>query len=229
MTILKFLKLLKWSLRIVAFLSVAVVLQYTLPSRDIVLVTDTYNRMTTIGDNAMFYATPDVGSNDHETRDIRFVEAAYPDGSVIVYRNEDTGWVWPPYFKYDSSNLQAEASQLRSTPKDPTWVAITHYGWRIPFFSIYPNAVAVTAISGPDVKLFPWVNIVVIVMIALAALFLRALWRQFLERTILPVFGQARAQVEAIEAQGDAVAGVARRRWSLFSGWLGTWRGKPRM
>ena len=36
-------------------------------------------------------------------------------GKVIVYRNEATGWVWPPYFKYDSSNLQAEATNLKSS------------------------------------------------------------------------------------------------------------------
>ena len=136
---------LKWSLRLTVLLIVGLFLHYTLPQHDIVRITNTYNRLTTVGsENSWAYASPDGGTAESgTTRDIRFIEAAYPDGSVIVYRNEDTGWVWPPYFKYDSSSLQAAAANYQSTDSAPKWVQITHYGWRIPILSIYPNAVSV--------------------------------------------------------------------------------------
>ena len=113
----------KWTLRIVAALLALGFLHYTLPQHDVVKITGTYNRLTTIGsENAWAYASPDTGTAESgTTRDIRFIEAAYPDGDVMVYRNEDTGWIWPPYFKYDSSNLQAEAGNLKSDAASPKW------------------------------------------------------------------------------------------------------------
>ena len=97
----------KWGFRLTIFAIVAAFLHYTLPQRDIVRLTGTYNRLTEVGANAIFYASPDSGTTTAtvDRRDIRFIEAVLPDGKVMVYRNEDTGWIWPPYFKYDSSNL----------------------------------------------------------------------------------------------------------------------------
>ena len=46
----------------------------------------------------------------------------------MVYRNEDTGWGWPPYFKFDTKNLQTEAADLISSKEEPQWVILTHYG-----------------------------------------------------------------------------------------------------
>lgn len=148
----------KWGILTVLGLLVAGFLHYTLPQRDVVRITNTYNRLTTVGSNWMFYASSNVGTaaQGGENRDIFFIEAVRPNGKPIVYRNEDTGWVWPPYFKYDSSNLQAQAADRRSVQAAPEWVAITHYGWRLPWFSVYPNAIRVRPVEGPDVGLFPW-------------------------------------------------------------------------
>lgn len=166
-------------------LIVAGFLHYTLPQRDIVRINNTYNRVTHIGGNWMFYAASDVGTNAQggESRDIFFIEGVKANNKPIVYRNEDTGWVWPPYFKYDSSNLQAEAADARSNAAAPQWVAVTHYGWRIPWFSIYPNAIGIRAVEGPEVSLFPWpavVTLLTLVVLAglvwrIAALFARRL------------------------------------------------------
>src|SRR5690606_5576839 len=123
----------KWGLRILVLLAVGLFLHYTLPQRDVVQIINTYNKLTPIGANWMFYSIEDVGTGAETTatqRDIRFIEAVFPDGKkVMVYRNEDTGWVWPPYFKWDSSTLQAEATNYRTEKANPQWVAITHYGW----------------------------------------------------------------------------------------------------
>jgi hypothetical protein len=182
----------KWAIWIVLLLFVAAFLHYELPQHDIVRITNTYNRLTTVGtENAWAYSSPDTGTAESTTtRDIRFIEAAYADGSVIVYRNEDTGWVWPPYFKYDSSNLQAEAGNLKSTAEAPKWVSVTHYGWRFPFLSIYPNAVSVHQVSGPDVQIIPYVNIVILLALAFLLFMLRRMWMQFRERMVDPAVAE---------------------------------------
>ena len=182
----------KWTFWIVLTLLAAAFLHYELPQHDIVRITNTYNRLTTVGkENAWAYASPDAGTAEStSTRDIRFIEAAFPDGSVIVYRNEDTGWVWPPYFKYDSSNLQAEAGNLKSTEEAPKWVSVTHYGWRFPFLSIYPNAVGIKSVAGPDVRIIPYVNIVILIALAFLLFMLRRMWLQFRERMVDPAVAE---------------------------------------
>ncbi len=126
--------------------------------------------------------------------------ASRENGKPIVYRNEDTGWGWPPYFKFDTSNLQAEASDLSSTKADPVWVAVRHYGWRNEFLSIFPNAVGVKQVAGPDVRLIPWLNIVILLLLAFLIFWIVKIWRQFRERSIDPLLEDAG---EAYERVGD--------------------------
>ncbi len=185
---------LKWGFWGVVALIAALFLQYTLPSHDVVRITEVYNRLTTVSwENRYFYASPDSGTAEaRDTRDIRFIAAAFPDGRVKVYRNEDTGWIWPPYFKYDSSNLQAVASNLKSSDANPKWVMVTHYGWRLAWLSIYPNAVRITEVPGPDYRYFPWLNVVILALLAFVVFMVRRMWLQFVERVVDPA--RARAQ-----------------------------------
>ena len=208
----------KWTIRIVVILFVAAFLHYELPGHDIVRITNTYNRVTTVGtENAWAYASPDTGTAESTTtRDIRFIEAVFPDNSVIVYRNEDTGWVWPPYFKYDSSNLQAVAGNLKSTEAAPKWVSVTHYGWRFPFLSIYPNAVSIKEVAGPDVTIIPYINIVILLVLAFLIFMARRMWLQFWERMVDPA-------VAGVEEAGDRARGLFGR----IGAWFATWRRKP--
>lgn len=203
---------LKWTVRIALFLLVAGFLHYILPQHDIVRVTNTYNRMTSVsGANSWAYASPDAGTtNSAGARDIRFVEAVYANDKVMVYRNEDTGWIWPPYFKYDSSNLQAKASDLQSTKAAPVWVSITHYGWRLPILSIYPNAVAVREVAGPDVRIIPYVNIVLLILAALAAFLIRRAWLRFVERTVEPVVAEVQETWDGVSAKADSASKGAK-------------------
>jgi len=212
----------KWGFRIVLILTVGGMLHYTLPQRDIVRITGTYNRLTTVGENSLFYATPDAGTGESTvTRDIRFIEAVRPNGRVIVYRNEDTGWVWPPYFKYDSSNLQAEASNLKSSADAPVWVAVTHYGWRISWMSIFPNAVRLRVVDGPDTSLFPWVNIVILTALAFLLFMVRRMWLQFRERMIDPALENMGDALARADERADAARARARTSWGRFKAWLG--------
>ncbi|WP_099825176.1 DUF1523 family protein [Oceaniglobus indicus] len=211
----------KWTFWIVVLSIVGAFLHYTLPQRDIVRVVNTEVRRVDVGENSMFWAQTDVGNNpDTVNRDVRFIETIRENGKPIVYRNEDTGWGWPPYFKLDSSNLQAEASDLISTRADPQWVALRHYGWRNEFMSIFPNAVGIRPVAGPDVTLIPWLNIVILTVLLIIILVIRAMWMQFRERTIDPMVEDAGQAWDRADAYADERRGRIRR-------WLDTWKKKP--
>ena len=210
----------KWTIILVFWAAVASVLHDTLPQHDIARITDTEVRRIDPGENRWFWASADVGSDGSlPNRDVFFISAVRDNGRVMVYRNEDTGWGWPPYFKFDTSNLQAEAADLRSTSADPQWVVIKHYGWRNEFFTIFPNAISVRAVDGPDVRIIPWINIIILTLLAafLWAIYVR--WRRFRSARIDPV-------LEDVEESFDAVGdGLARRR-SGFRRWLDSWKSK---
>ncbi|MEJ2017787.1 MAG: DUF1523 family protein, partial [Maritimibacter sp.] len=106
-----------------------------------------------------------------------------------------------------------------STPDNPQWAVITHYGWRNRFFSIYPNAVAIKPVAGPDVTIIPWFNIFFFVFLAIVVVFIRAMWRQFRERTLDPAMDDTRDAWEKVDAYTDEKRG-------RFSRWLKSWRGK---
>ena len=220
----------KWGIRVVLVLIVGLFLHYTLPQRDVVQIINTYNKNTPIGGNWMFYSIEDTGTGVETTatiRDIRFIDAVYPDGtSVMVYRNEDTGWFWPPYFKWDSSTLQAEAQNLKSDKVAPKWVAITHYGWRMPIFSIFPNAVKVTPVDGPDVRLIPWLNIILLTFMAFAVFMISKMWLQFRERMVDPALADVGETFDAVGARAEAAKKEARGFFGRVGAWLGTWRAK---
>lgn len=214
----------KWGFLAFVALVVALFLDYTLPQHDVVRITDTYNRVTPLGSiNKFFFASSDAGSGTStksggEAPDIRFIAAARPDGKVIVYRNEDTGWIWPPFFKFNSATLQAKASALKSTSDAPKWTVVTQYGWRIPFLSTYPNAIGIRAVSGPDVQIFPWVNIVILVILALIVFFFWRMWRRFRERTLDPLIAGGQERWDRTEARAGNAASDMRSWWRRMFG-----------
>ncbi len=217
----------KWGIRIVLILIVGLFLHYTLPQRDVVQIINTYNRVTQIGGNWMFYSIEDTGTGVETTtssRDIRYIDGVYADGSTITYRNEDTGWFWPPYFKWDSSTLQAEATNAARDSKE--WVAVTHYGWRLPIFSIFPNAVSIHPVEGPDVRLIPWINIIILSVLAFVAFMIRKMWLQFRERMVDPALADAGEAWDSVEARSDNARKGARGFFGRIGAWLGTWRSK---
>jgi hypothetical protein len=217
----------KWGLRILALVIVGLFLHYTLPQRDVVQVINTYNRVTQIGGNWMFYSIEDTGTGVETTtssRDIRFIDGVFDSGGTITYRNEDTGWFWPPYFKWDSSTLQAEATNAARNSTE--WVAVTHYGWRLPIFSIFPNAVSITPVEGPNVTLIPWINIIILTFLAFAIFMIRKMWLQFRERMVDPALADVGQTFDAAGARVEAVQKEARGAFGRIGAWLNTWRAK---
>ncbi|MGA0541446.1 DUF1523 family protein [Neotabrizicola sp. VNH66] len=211
----------KWTLWLIVALLLGSFLHYTLPQHDTVRIVGTETRRIDVGDNSIFWSRAEVGLANSTSRDVFFINAVFPDGSTMEYRNEDTGWGWPPYFKVDSFGLQTEAKEYTSTSAAPVWVSVTHYGWRNKLFTIFPNAVAVRRVDGPDATVIPWVNIVILTFLAFILFMIRRMWMQFRERMIDPT-------IDRIDAQADAARAEARGVWGRFSAWLGTWKGKPR-
>jgi len=167
-------------------------LHYVLPKRDIARITGTeIIRQDFSGLNRIFYAQGDSGNTQSESRDLRLINTVLASGSVMVFRNEDTGFGWPPYLKLDSADIHAEASNLTSTGADPQWVAVTHYGWRSRLLTTYPNVVNIRPVDGPEVTLFPWLNIVILLVLALIVFMAWRIWERFEDRVIDPARDRA--------------------------------------
>lgn len=213
---------------LIALLAIAF-FHYTLPQRDVVRISDTYEKRIDFGENSIFWSSPDTGNaTGTVNRDIFFIQTIQTNGKPMVYRNEDTGWGWPPYFKLDTSNLQTEAADLKSSAEAPKWVVVKHYGWRNEFLSIYPNAVGVRQVDSPDVSLFPWMNIVILTLIGLVLLFLYRLWAQFRQRAIDPLLEDAGEAWDAVDERADQARDAAKAKATGFRAWLDTFKGKPR-
>ncbi len=169
-----------WGIRILLVVLLLGFLDFYLPSNDVVRIVDTdVKRMNVVSRD---FVEEDAVNTSFLTRDVRFVNAVWPDGRPRVYRNEETGWGFPFYFKFDSGNLQTEAQDMRSTVEAPNWVVVRHYGWRIEIFSMFPNAVNVKPAPGADHYPIPIFRIVFFFWLAVAVLALWWAWRRFRER-----------------------------------------------
>jgi hypothetical protein len=177
----------KWTIRILLLLLVASFLHYTLPQRDIVRIAGTYTErrdFSDLGFTRLFWKNTTGRDSAIVSRDVQFIQAVTPNGRPRVYRNQDTGWGWPPYFKFDTANLQARAADLVSTAESPRWAVVTHYGWRNELISIFPNAVSIRPVAGPEVRIVPWVNFVILTGLAALALWIWLAFRRFRERRV---------------------------------------------
>ncbi len=215
-----------------AFLLAGGVFHYVLPQHDIVRITSTEIIRTDFSwYNGLFYAQADSGNATQPNRDLRLINTerkkAFLFGfipreatGIMVYRNEDTGWIWPPYFKFDSSDLQAQAA-AGINPNTEQWVVIAHYGWRNRLLSIYPNAVAIRPVSGPDATVIPWFNIFFFVFLSAAILFVRSAWRRFRERRLNPAIDGAAATWDEVEDRAGDARARARGLWERLLSRLG--------
>lgn len=218
-------------LRIALFLVLGLFLHYVMPQQDIARIVNVDSRLQSVsGLQSWFYAQEDAGTAESTAgRDLRLIsterKATYFFGLIrggnetMVYRNEDTGWIYPPYFKFDSSDLHAEAAAAVSSVEPYQWVVIRHYGWRIRWATIYPNAVSIRPAESEDFRPFPWINLVIFAVLLAGFLFLKAMWAQFRERTVDPL-------ADKVGDQYDHVSADLSERKGRISRWLGTWRKK---
>jgi hypothetical protein len=183
---------------ILLFIIGAIFLNYFLPDRDIVRIVGTDIKRFDISSDAPGWDKTDIGTRDVGTRDVRLINAVRPNGNTIVFRNEDTGWGFPPYFKFDSGDVTTRAQELANV--DDQWVAVRHYGWRIKMFSISPNVTSIKRVEGPNVRLIPWFNIV---FIGLLLLLWFLIWRKI-------TTWKAKRIDPTLDKVGDSIGDAAR-------------------
>ncbi|GGH33517.1 Protein of unknown function [Cribrihabitans marinus] len=210
----------KWTIILTFWLLVGGFLHYTLPQYDVVRIVNTNVERIDLNDwTRIFWSEPEDQSTSLSNRDVQFIYAKRPDDGNVVYRNEDTGWGWPPYFKFDTSNLFTDANDAVSTGEAPKWVSVMHYGWRNEFLSIYPNAVSIKRVEGPDHRVINWFNIIFLTLFAALVWAIWVRWRRFRARRIDPMIEDVE---DGFYAAGDAIS----ERRGRFRRWLDSWKSK---
>lgn len=207
----------KWTFLALIALIVGGFLHYTLPQHDVVRIVGTYQERQDLNDwTRIFWSRPDDQATGLASRDVQFIQAIRANGRPMVYRNEDTGWSWPPYFKFDTASLQTRADDLKSTAENPKWAVVTHYGWRNQFLSIFPNAVSIKPVAGPDVRIIPWATISILFGLLVLLLLLRGMWRQFRRRVISPIVTDTSDAIEEVGYRAEVAGERAKGAWGRF-------------
>lgn len=188
---------------LVLFVLVGSFFHYSLPDRDIVQVVGT----------EVIRMDVETETGAMTTKDQPRINARWSDGHPSVYRNDDTDWSWPPYFKFDSANLQAKAQSYANVQGEKKWVVIRHYGWRITFLSMFPNALSMRDAEGPDEQLIPWFNIVLILFLVITVLMIRRLMILLFDRHVAPV-------IDDIDTGIDDTADAISDRYRGIRGWF---------
>lgn len=98
------------------------------------------------------------------TKDVYFINTGEPDNpiDVSVFRNVDTGFGFPWYFKFDSADVQAKAQQLGR--EDNQLALIQYYGWRIRLISTFPNIISIKATNTLE-EPFPLFNVIFLLVL----------------------------------------------------------------
>jgi hypothetical protein len=147
---------------------------WSLPSHDRLRVIGTETRRGDVENS----------EGDMTSRDVRYVMAEDLDGSPRMFRNEDTGW-WPPYLKFDSGDVAAQAEIYATDASKPT-ILVSHYGFRIPVLSAFPNLLHME-VAKPDHQPIPWLTIFVLMahaaLIGVVVVFYRNAKRGRAEKT----------------------------------------------
>ncbi|MFC0323644.1 DUF1523 family protein [Gallibacterium melopsittaci] len=102
---------------------------------------------------------------DGPTRDVYYIYTQDPKTEkVMVYRNEDTRWGFPFYFKFDSANIQAKAQALAN---EKALVEVKYYGWRITMLDEFSNVVSVKETTADASVSHPIVSYILYVVLLL--------------------------------------------------------------
>lgn len=144
----------------------AAALHYVLPRHDVVRIVNTEVRRVDQSGKPL-----SGGERADQSRDVYYLYAEDPETKAPhVYRNEDTRWGFPFYFKFNSADVQAVASSISG---EKGTALITKYGWRLQLFSWFPNAVSVRRWDPAD-TVIPWFNIVFFAVFGVLTLWIGA-------------------------------------------------------
>jgi hypothetical protein len=235
--------------RVIRYTAAAIVLipsyifmDYTLPAYTLIHVSDTDTRRMDEDGNFIPKSQPTTGA----TRDVAFIYGKYAhvetDPStgkekVVVEENrdwssinEDTGWGYPFYFKFDTSDLQANAAYLKGSS-----AFAKTYAYRFQFWSWFPNTLDLVKWE-PGMWILNWLRILGMTFFAMtvaAAWFVCHKIRVAISRRVEAAAEAARIRAEAIGNQmgavgdsidafgnSDGVQTAKRRFWKIFGDWI---------
>ena len=141
------------------FIVIGGVVNYAMPSYDETYVTGMEVRRMD-KDGVISKSNP----ADGEVRDVYFLFTESEPNKVMVYRNEDTGWGLPPYFKFGSADIQAKAQAYANEKQR---VQIKYYGWRINWMNEFRNIVSIKPLLEGETVAKPIVSYVLYGVIVL--------------------------------------------------------------
>ncbi|PRH84153.1 DUF1523 domain-containing protein [Labrys okinawensis] len=221
------LRLFKWFLIVLVLVVGYCWLDQVLPRYDVVRIVGTDTKRL---DSSGFFDSEAPNVQATNTRDVRFINTVYPSGALRVYRNEDTDWGFPWYYKFDSGNLMAAAQSFQSSSESPKWVVIKSYGWRVTYLTMFPNALSIRAATGPDEYVIPWLRIFVFGGLAIGLIWLYFRLRRFKRERIDPMLtrieGHVSAAADAVDERAVAVSSSATGFMARIRRWLDSWKPK---
>ena len=156
------------------FIVIAGTVNYVMPSYDETVVTGMEVRRMD-KDGVISKSNP----ADGEVRDVYFLFTESEPNKVMVYRNEDTGWGLPPYFKFGSADIQAKAQAYANEKQR---VQIKYYGWRINWMNEFRNIVSIKPLLEGETVAQPIVSYVlygiIVLLFFLSVQLIRGIFRK---------------------------------------------------
>ncbi|WQV48785.1 DUF1523 family protein [Helicobacter pylori] len=134
------------------FLALMLLVSYCMPHYSVAVISGVEVKRMNENEN-----TPNNKEVKTLARDVYFVQTYDPKDkkSVTVYRNEDTRFSFPFYFKFNSADISALAQSLVNQQ-----VEVQYYGWRINLFNMFPNVIFLKPLKGSDEMskpVFSWI------------------------------------------------------------------------
>ncbi|MDL0088226.1 DUF1523 family protein [Campylobacter gastrosuis] len=109
---------------------------------------------------------------DKIVRDIYFIYAKKPnsDDKIVVFRNEDTRWGYPFYFKFNSADIQAKATAFL---QENALVQVKYYGYRVQILNEFANVISLKKLQNQSDLAVPYVSfgLYILVFISFLTLF----------------------------------------------------------
>ena len=173
-------KKVKFGIGIVLVVLLALFFHYNLPRTAVVQISGTDIKRIDKKEKVVENQNNTGAKVTQQTSDVRFINSMSRSGKTIVFRNEDTGWGWPPYLKFDSADLTAEAQAFAADQAKP-WVLVKYYGWRIKVFSVFPNVVNLKVVDR-EYSHFPLFNIVFLILVIAVVLIVRSKIKKLVEK-----------------------------------------------
>lgn len=124
---------------------------YYLPSTDIVKITG--SEVKRVDNDGPISADNPA---DGPTRDVYYIYTSDVNKKIMVYRNEDTGWSFPWYFKFNSADIQAQAQSANDANQ---MSRIVYYGWRFNMMNMFKNIVSIKPVEGFDASTFSFYTV----------------------------------------------------------------------